>query len=187
MARRTKANTKELQERLEYFYLSERNFTQKELAEKVGVTEKTISDWIKDLKLADKKRSLLVTKRSQLVNMYNQLEKINEEIKRRPIVYDIPPALLKPIVSINIDGTKKIELPKINKEEFPVKIGNTPTSKEADIISKITSSINRLETETGAGETIEVGIAFINFIKPHDLEFAKKFTDHFDAFIQTKL
>lgn len=187
MARRTKANTKELQERLEYFYLSERNFTQKELAEKVGVTEKTISDWIKDLKLADKKRSLLVTKRSQLVNMYNQLEKLNEEIKSRPIVYDVPASLRKAVIVKDAKGNSSLQVPKINEEDFPVKIGNTPTSKEADIISKITSSINRLETETGAGETIEVGIAFINFIKPHDLEFAKKFTDHFDAFIQTKL
>lgn len=187
MARRTKANTKELQERLEYFYLSERDFTQKELAEKVGVTEKTISDWINILKLADKKRSLLVTKRSQLQNLYNLLEKINEDIKSRPIVYDVPASLLKAVKVKDAKGNEKLELPKINEGDFPVKIGNTPTSKEADIISKITSSINRLETETGAGETMEIGIAFINFIRHHDLEFAKKFADHFDSYIQTKL
>lgn len=187
MARRTKADTKELQERLEFFYLSDRNFTQKELAEKVGVTEKTVSEWIRDLKLADKKRSLLVTKKSQLINMYNQLEKLNEDIKTRPIVYDIPAVLLRPIKTKDSKGNEVLRMPDINKEDFPIKIGNVPTSKEADIQSKITSSINKLETETGAGETIEVGIAFINFIKPDDLEFAKKFTDYFDSFIQTKL
>lgn len=187
MARRKTDETKKLQEKLEYYFLSPTNYTRKELAEKVGVSEKTITTWILELKLESKKKSLLVTKKSQLVNLYDQLEMINEEIKSRKVIRDIPANLLKPIKVKDAKGNERLELPKYNPEDFPIKIGNTPTSREADIISKTTASINRLETDTGAGETIEVGIAFMNYIRQHDLEFAKTFANHFDSFIQTKL
>ena len=187
MAKRTKEQTEILKELAERIYLSDYSLTQKEVSEKVGVTEKTISNWIESGKWKDKRNSLLVTKKNQLVNLYQQLEMINEEIKRRKIVYDVPAWLLKPIKTKNAEGSESLEFPKYNESDYPVKIGNTPTSKEADIISKITSSINKMETETSLGEIIECGIAFLAFIKPHDLEFAKKFSSLYDSFIQSKI
>lgn len=161
--------------------------TQKEIAEKVGVTEKTLCKWIKDGKWETLKKSLLTTKQSQLSELYDQLEFINNEIKTRPIVYDFPLFLLKPIKVKDEDGSERLEYPVFNKEDYPIKIGNVATSKDADIISKITSSIKRLETETSIGDTVEVARAFIEFVRPQDLELAKKITNLFDAFINAKI
>lgn len=187
MARNTKEEQKRLQEIAERLYLADESLTQKEIAEKVGITEKTLGKWINDLGWSEKRKSLLVTKKNQLIVLYNQLEQINEEIRTRKIVYDVPQWLLKPTKLKDEGGAEYLHYHEYNETDYPVKIGNTPTSKEADIISKITSSIKKLETETNTGEIIETGIAFINFIKPHDLEFAKKFQGHYDSFIQTKL
>ena len=93
----------------------------------------------------------------------------------------------KPIKLKNEDGSEYLKYQDYKEEDYPVKIGNTPTSKEADTISKITSSIKKLETETNTGEMLETGIAFLGFIKPHNLDFAKQFSGYFDSFIQTKL
>ncbi|GAA4156648.1 hypothetical protein GCM10022217_15870 [Chryseobacterium ginsenosidimutans] len=187
MARNTREEEKRLQELAETIYLSDDSLTQKDVADKVGITEKTLGKWVIKFGWSEKRKSLLVTKKNQLVIMYNQLEKLNEEIRTRKIVYDVPLWLQKPIKLKQADGTEKLEFQKYNEQDYPVKIGNTPTSKEADIISKTTSSIKRLETETNTGEIIETGIAFLTFIKPHNLEFAKQFSGYFDSFIQTKI
>lgn len=65
--------------------------------------------------------------------------------------------------------------------------GNIVTSKDVDAISKLTSSIKSLEVETSLGETIDVAKKFIDFVREFDLDFAKKATQYFDMFIQTKL
>jgi DNA-binding XRE family transcriptional regulator len=187
MAKRTKEQTEKLKELAERIYLSDYSLTQKDVSEKVGVTEKTISAWIEAGKWKDKRNSLLVTKKNQLVNLYQQLEQINEEIKTRKIVYDVPTWLLKPVKMKDAEGAEYLHTYEYKETDYPVKIGNTPTSKEADIISKISSSINKMETETSLGEIIECGIAFLAFIKPHDLDFAKKFSSFYDSFIQSKL
>lgn len=128
-------------------YVSER-ITFKEIAERTGVTEKTIGKWA----IADNwdklRKSLLTTKQSQLVHWYNQLEAINEAIAER---------------------------------------GNIPTNAEADTMSKITSNIQRLETETGIGEYVEVGRKLLTFIQGIDLSEAKRFKNYIDEFINSKL
>ncbi|WP_395974255.1 hypothetical protein [Chryseobacterium cucumeris] len=187
MARNTREEEKRLQELAETIYLSDDTLTQKDVADKVGITEKTLGKWVVKFGWAEKRKSLLVTKKNQLAIMYNQLEQLNEEIKTRKIVYDVPLWLQKPMKLKNADGSETLKNHEYKEEDYPVKIGNTPTSKEADIISKITASIKRLETETNTGEIIETGIAFLSFIKPHNLEFAKQFSGYFDSFIQTKL
>ncbi len=129
-------------------YVSER-ITFKEIAERTGVTEKTIGKWA-DLDNWDKlRKSLLTTKQNQLVHWYNQLEAMNENIATRLV---------------------------------PV-----PDSKEADIMSKITSNIQRLETETGIGEYVEVGRKILTFIQGIDLSEAKRFKNYIDEFINSKL
>jgi predicted DNA-binding protein YlxM (UPF0122 family) len=65
--------------------------------------------------------------------------------------------------------------------------GNIPTNAEADTMSKITSNIQRLETETGIGEYVEVGRKLLTFIQGIDLSEAKRFKNYIDEFINEKL
>lgn len=60
-------------------------------------------------------------------------------------------------------------------------------AKQADTIVKLTNAINKLQTEAGIHEMVSVGTAFIEFLRPVDLEKAKEFTRLFDAFIKDKL
>lgn len=60
-------------------------------------------------------------------------------------------------------------------------------AKEADVISKITSSIQRMEVETSIGQIVEVARNFLDFCREYDLDFTKEASKHFDAFIQTKM
>ena len=129
-------------------YVNE-NLTAKEIAKRVGVTEKTMGRWIEDGKWKDLRKSMLVTKQNQIVRLYNQLEALNNDIASRE----------KPI----------------------------PNAKEADIMAKITTSIQRMETEASIAETIEVAKSFINFVREYDLKLAKEITEHFDSFIQSKM
>ena len=161
--------------------------TQKIIAQRLGRTEKTIGKWKEEGKWDDLRKSLLVTKDTQLTSLYNQLDRLNREIETRSVVYDIPTNLLKSVVVKDRNGNEKLELPSYNPTDFPVKIGNTPTSKEADIISKITSSINKLETETSIGEIVDVAKQIIQFTQSIDLDFAKQLTEYFDLFIKQKM
>lgn len=123
--------------------------TQKEIASRVSVTEKTLANWIKAGKWESLKKSLLTTKQNQLSFLYDQLEFLNSDISQR---------------------------------EFKV-----ATGKEADTIIKLTAAINRLETETSIGDTVEVARNFIEFVRPQDLELAKTITNLFDVFITAKM
>ncbi len=80
--RLTKERREELMEIARVFFMQDQ-FTQKEIAEKVGVTERTISNWIEDGQWHKLKRNLLLTREEQLHNLYRELEEINNEIKGR--------------------------------------------------------------------------------------------------------
>lgn len=123
--------------------------TQKEIASRVSVTEKTLANWIKAGKWDNLKKSLLTTKQAQLSFLYDQLDFLNTDIAAR---------------------------------DFKVAVG-----KEADTIIKLTAAINRLETETSIGDTVEVARHFIEFVRPQDLELAKTITNLFDVFITAKM
>ena len=62
-----------------------------------------------------------------------------------------------------------------------------PDSKEADIMSKITSNIQRLETEIGLGEYVTVSKKLLMFIQGIDLNEAKRFKNYIDEFVNEKL
>jgi hypothetical protein len=119
--------------------------TFKEVAIKVGVTEKTISNWAKADKWQEINRSLLVTKDVQIASLYDQLEWLNQDIKRREI--------------------------------------KVATSKEADAISKITSAINRLETETSTGDAIEVMRKFMTYLSVNNRVLLKELEPSANAYI----
>lgn len=123
--------------------------SQKEIAERISVTEKTLSKWIKVEKWESLKKSLLTTKQTQLSFLYDQLDFLNTDISTR---------------------------------DYKVAEG-----KEADVIIKLTAAINRLETETSIGDTVEVARNFIEFVRPQNLELAKQITNYFDVFITSKM
>jgi len=141
----TKAQAKEFAKTL---YVSE-NLHQKVIAERVGVTEKTLSKWINEGGWKNLKRSLITTKQNQISLLYDQLEHMNNEIANR---------------------------------DYKV-----ATSKEADVIIKLTGAIQKLETETGVGETVEVSKKIIELIQSDDLTLAKRVTNYCDILIQSMI
>ena len=163
------------------------DISQKEIAERINCTEKTVSKWVKEGDWEKLKTSLLVTKDSQLSALYSQLQSVNEEIKTRPVVRDIPNFMLKPIKLKDSSGDEKLEYPIYNAEDYPILIGNFPNSKDTDMISKLTTAIKRLETETNIGETISVAKNLILFIRSIDSKFANQLTTYCDAFIKQKM
>lgn len=64
-------------------YLKE-NLTQKEIAQKVDVTEKTLSKWVRTEKWEQMKASVIVTKSEELQRVYIQIRELNDFIFRRP-------------------------------------------------------------------------------------------------------
>lgn len=159
------------------------NISQKEIASRVKVTEKTLTKWIIEGKWEALKKSMLVTKDNQLTALYDQLEIMTKEIKTRPIVYDVPTFLLKPIKVKDRDGNESLEFPKVEPKDYPIKIGNFPNSRDADILAKITGAIKKLETETNIGDTVDVSKKLIQFIASQDVAFANILTKYCDAYI----
>lgn len=64
--------------------------TQKAIAERVGVSEKTIGKWVEQEHWDEIKTSLLATSEQQLALLYNQLKHINEAISNREQKYADP-------------------------------------------------------------------------------------------------
>lgn len=125
------------------------NISQKEIAVRLKVTEKTVGKWVNEGDWEKLKKSMLTTKDSQLTMMYDQLDFLNTDIMSR---------------------------------DFKI-----ATTKEADVISKITGAIKKLETETSIGETIEIAKQLIQFIRTQDVGFANRLTHYCDAFITEKM
>lgn len=61
------------------------------------------------------------------------------------------------------------------------------TTAEADIITKLASAIQKLETETGLNDIISVSKQYLDWLRLSDLEKAKELTMYFDAFIKERL
>lgn len=83
IGRKTKDQSGKDQELAKLYYLKE-NLTQKEIAEKVNVTEATISKWIEKFGWEKLKRNFILTREEQLALMYSELEEINNAIKSKP-------------------------------------------------------------------------------------------------------
>lgn len=61
------------------------------------------------------------------------------------------------------------------------------TSKEADVLIKLSSAIKKMETESGIADIIDVGTRFIEFLRPVNLELAKDVTRVFDLFVKSSI
>ncbi len=84
MARLSKKKREEKQQELQLNYV-ERDITNiDELVKIIGVSKKTIYDWIKELNLDKLKRNLLLTYEEQLAHLLNELVNINNHIKSKP-------------------------------------------------------------------------------------------------------
>ena len=143
-------STKQKKEWAKTIYLNE-HLTQKEIAEKVGVSTKTMSKWITAEKWETLKTSLTITREEQLANLYRQVAAINEAIATR-------------------EADKRYA-----------------SSREADIINKLATAINKMETETGLSEVIGVCKKILTWLRPVDPDKAKEMSYLLDSFIKDLL
>lgn len=60
------------------------NFTQLEIAEKVGVSRVTVGKWAKEGKWDNEKASITTTRQAQIALLYRQIAEINNAIITRP-------------------------------------------------------------------------------------------------------
>jgi transcriptional regulator with XRE-family HTH domain len=79
----TALSIKQKKEWAKLLYTMQR-LNQKQTAEKVGVSPKTMNNWVQDEKWDDLRASLIVTKQEQLRRLYAQINEINTEIESRP-------------------------------------------------------------------------------------------------------
>lgn len=60
-------------------------------------------------------------------------------------------------------------------------------SKEADTLLKLSSAAQKLETETGVRDIVDVSIGLLEWVRSFDVDRAKELSDLFDGYIKTKL
>lgn len=63
-------------------YLRE-NLTQQEIADRVGVSRVTVSNWVRAGKWEEQKAGLTLTRQEQVANLYRQVTEINRAISAR--------------------------------------------------------------------------------------------------------
>lgn len=78
----TKLTNKQKKEWAQLLFTKE-NLTQKEIAERVGISQVTMSKWVNEGKWEDLKVSITITREEQLKNLYRQLAQMNEAIAER--------------------------------------------------------------------------------------------------------
>lgn len=61
-------------------YFNNKDLSQKEVAERVGVTEKTIGIWIREGGWDDLRRSMLASKSMQIARLYQTIEHVQNKI-----------------------------------------------------------------------------------------------------------
>lgn len=58
------------------------------------------------------------------------------------------------------------------------------TPAEADSLSKLAGAVRKLETDIGVADCVSVGMRFLSWLRPQDMNAARQFNDLFDAFIK---
>lgn len=131
-------------------FLTNLTISQKEIAERSGVSQKTVSKWVNEENWENLRTSLLTTRENQLSNLYLQLRKLNEAIAER------------------------------EDQAYA-------TSKEADVLIKLTSAINKLEQDLSIADIVNVSKRFLEWLRHADLAKAKELSNLFDAFIKDNI
>lgn len=83
MARMTKEEQERKKEHAKLLYVKENITSNKELAERVEVSEKTIARWIEEGNWKKLKRNIILTREEQMMNLMDELAEINEFIKTK--------------------------------------------------------------------------------------------------------
>lgn len=60
-------------------------------------------------------------------------------------------------------------------------------ASEADTLNKLATAIKKMETDVGIADIISVGMKFVNWLRPFDLDKSKEFLRFWDAFIKDSL
>lgn len=84
MARLSKKEQARLKEYAKLLYVEKGITTYKELANRVEVTEKTISSWVQKGKWSKLKKNIVLTRSEQMNLLLEELEQLNASIKLRP-------------------------------------------------------------------------------------------------------
>ena len=58
------------------------------------------------------------------------------------------------------------------------------TPAEADSLSKLAGAVRKLETDIGVADCVSVAMRFLSWLRPQDMDAARRFNDLFDAFIK---
>lgn len=133
---------------LAYTLYTENGFEQKLIAEKIGVSEKTISKW------------------KQEGNWEADREEARTGISKR-----------RKRLLTTLDNM----LSQIEEREPPL---NVPNAKESDTINKITSAIQKLETELSLAHKTETGKQFVTYVqKVYGKDEAVKVVDLWHEFL----
>lgn len=124
--------------------------TQKEIAEKLKVSEKTLSDWSRNGNWEALRAAKKVTKAALISNYYTILYTMQSQIAERPLP------------------------------------DNVPTSKEADIMAKIGSQIEKIDKQSSLQDYILAFEEFLQFMMEQDPNLAKAIAPYQYDFLQKK-
>lgn len=61
------------------------------------------------------------------------------------------------------------------------------TVAEADTLAKLASAIKKIENDAGIADIVNVAIRFTNWLRPLDLDMAKRFNDLLDTFLKEQM
>ncbi len=126
------------------------SLTQKEIADRLNVTVKTISDWKDEGNWEALRAAKKVTKAALISNYYTILNTMQEQIAGR--------------------GAPE----------------NVPTSKEADIMAKIGSQIEKIDKQSSLQDYIMAFQEFLEFLMVKDPELARQVAPFQYEFLQEK-
>ncbi len=132
-------------------YLQDLSITQKEIAERAEVAEKTVSNWVNKEGWEQLRTNLLTTRETQLSHLYGQLRVLNKTIAERE-----------------------------NEERYA-------TTKEADVLIKLTSAIRNLEQDMSIADIVSVAKRFLNYVRNINMKQAKEISALFDSFIKDNI
>jgi len=132
-------------------YLQDLSITQKEIAERAEVAEKTVSNWVNKEGWEQLRTNLLTTRETQLSHLYGQLRVLNKTIAERE-----------------------------NEARYA-------TTKEADVLIKLTSAIRNLEQDMSIADIVSVAKRFLNYVRNINMKQAKEISALFDSFIKDNI
>lgn len=123
------------------------DMAQKEIADDLGLSEKTVCKWADEDKWRELKQALTRSPEYLIKKHFEHIEKIYKQAKE--------------------------------EDDRPV------DSKEADTISKLSNAIKHLDTRVDVSITMTVLKGFNEYVKPLDMEFAKKAAAYFIPYIKS--